>query len=166
MFSLRATHWFGCLFLLALSAQLGCQTARYVRRDGAHGEVAIPSNSNSWPYYNRDQAEKLMTKHFPEGYEVDVEEEAVIGQKTDYSENGSGAGVPVRIGRGLNIGVGIGNKTGTATTTNKTEWRLRYRRKGAKAAASQAAEEIPALEIEDQPESRNASDDPTAVAPP
>lgn len=138
------------LFLLALVAQLGCQTARYVRKDGATGEVAIPSNSNSWPYYNRDQAQKLMSQHFPEGYEVDIEEEAVIGQKTDYSENGTGAGVPIRLGRGVGLGVGIGNKTGTATTTNKTEWRLRYRRRGAKQGVTQGAEEVPALEIEEQ----------------
>jgi hypothetical protein len=131
----------GCVLCSA-----GCQTARYVRKDGAYGEVAIPSNSNSWPYYNRDQAEKLMSEHFPDGYEVDVEEEAVIGQKTDYSENGSGAGVPIRIGRNVGLGVGIGNKTGTATTTNKTEWRFRYRRKGARQAAANA-EEIPGLEI-------------------
>ena len=160
MFSLRTVH---VLLLLTLVAQLGCQTARYVRKDGAYGEVAIPSNSNSWPYYNRDQAEKLMAQHFPEGYEVDVEEEAVIGQKTDYSENGSGAGVPIRLGRGVGLGVGIGNKTGTATTTNKTEWRLRYRRRSAKQAEAKGDEEVPGLEIETQSPSQNA--DETLVSP-
>lgn len=152
-----------CLFALGLLSQIGCQTARYVRKDGAYGEVAIPSNSNSWPYYNRDQATKLMAEHFPEGYEVDVEEEAVIGQKTDYSENGSGAGVPIRIGRGMGIGVGVGNKTGTATTTNKTEWRFRYRRKGGRKAQAQEAEEIPGLEIGD---ATDTSSSDTTVAPP
>lgn len=141
------------VFALLIVSQVGCQTARYVRKDGAYGEVAIPSNSNSWPYYNRDQATKLMSEHFPEGYEVDVEEESVIGQKTDYSENGTGAGMPIRIGRGVGIGVGVGNKSGTATTTNKTEWRLRYRRKGAQKTTPnpslQQAEEIPGLEIND-----------------
>ena len=78
-----------CFFALVMFTQVGCQTARYVRKDGAYGEVAIPNNSNSWPHYNRDQATKLMAEHFPEGYEVDVEEESVIGQKTDYSENGT-----------------------------------------------------------------------------
>lgn len=152
------------LLAALLLCQIGCQTARYVRKDGAYGEVAIPSNSNSWPYYNRDQAEKLMTQHFPEGYEVDVEEEAVIGQKTDYSENGSGAGVPIRIGRNMGIGVGIGNKTGTATTTNKTEWRFRYRRKNARQGAAQSAEEIPGLEINENAEPSKSSD--TTVTPP
>lgn len=152
------------LLALVVLTQLGCQTARYVRKDGAFGEVAIPSNSNSWPHYNRDQATKLMAEHFPEGYEVDVEEEAVIGQRTDYSENGSGAGVPIRIGRNVGLGVGIGNKTGTATTTNKTEWRFRYRRKGARSGAQLPAEEIPGLEIgEGAPE---LNDDETTVSPP
>ncbi len=162
-FVLSRSLWLG--FLAAtLLGQLGCQTARYVRKDGGYGEVAIPSDSNSWPYYNRDQAKKLMTEHFPEGYEVEKEEEAVIGQKTDYSENGAGGIAPVRIGRGMNIGVGIGNKSGTATTTNKTEWRLRYRRKGAQRAAGQSAEEIPGLEIGEGTESQNS--DETLVAPP
>lgn len=150
-----------CFFALVMLTQIGCQTARYVRKDGAYGEVAIPSNSNSWPYYNRDQATKLMSEHFPEGYEVDVEEESVIGQKTDYSENGTGAGMPIRIGRGMGIGVGVGNKTGTATTTNKTEWRLRYRRKGLQ-GAKQPAEEIPGLEINEGA----VNDSDTRVAPP
>ena len=162
-FTLPRSLWL-VFFAVVLLGQLGCQTARYVRKDGGYGEVAIPANSNSWPYYNRDQAEKLMTKHFPEGYEVDVEEEAVIGQKTDYSENGAGGVAPVRIGRGMNIGVGIGNKSGTATTTNKTEWRLRYRRKGGQRAASQSAEEIPGLEIGEGAEGRNSEG--TLVTPP
>jgi hypothetical protein len=139
---------YGALLLALAAMQLGCQTARYVRKDGFQGEVAIPANSNSWPYYHRKQAEKLMAEHFPEGYEVEVEEEAVIGQRTDYSENGSGVGAPVRIGRGFAVGVGVGNRTGTATTTNKTEWRLRYRRKGApQHAYSSGAEEVPNLQI-------------------
>lgn len=162
-FRLTTQHWLGLFAVLALS-HCGCQTARYVRKDGGYGEVAIPADSNSWPYYNRDQAKKLMADHFPEGYEVEKEEEAVIGQKTDYSENGAGGIAPVRIGRGMNIGVGIGNKSGTATTTNKTEWRLRYRRKGSPKVESQNVEEVPSLQIDDSSSSQNQDD--TRVMPP
>jgi hypothetical protein len=151
-------------FSLLLLGQVGCQTARYVRKDGAFGEVAIPSDSNSWPFYNRDQAKKLMAEHFPEGYEVEKEEEAVIGQKTDYSENGTGAGVPIRLGRGVGLGVGIGNKSGTATTVNKTEWRFKYRRKGAQHSVNSGPEEIPGLEIGEGSGSKNSEG--TLVSPP
>jgi hypothetical protein len=154
------------LFAVLLCAQIGCQTARYVRKDGGVGEVAIPSNSNSWPYYNRDQADKLMAQHFPEGYEIDKEEEAVIGQKTDYSENSGGGVVPVRIGRGMNIGLGAGNRTGSATTTNKTEWRLKYRRKQRGSANAPAIEEIPGLEISDELGAEGSANDGTLVSPP
>lgn len=119
-----------CLGLLLLGISLavaGCQSARYVMRDQTQGVVAIPDNSNSWPSYNRKKAEKLMQEHFPEGYVIDREEEAVIGQTTNFSENSNGSLIPV--GKKPTIGIGVGSTSGTATTTNATEYRLFYHRR-------------------------------------
>ena len=44
--------------------------------------MAIPSNSNQWPTYYRDKAEKLIGEKCPDGYEVVMEEEVVTGQVT------------------------------------------------------------------------------------
>lgn len=112
---------------LALASSTGCQSARYVLREPAQGVVAIPDNSNSWPSYNRKNAEKLMQEHFPEGYVVDREEEAVVGQTTNFSENSNGSIIPV--GKKPMIGIGIGSTSGTATTVNATEYRLYYHRR-------------------------------------
>ena len=111
---------------LALAAT-GCQSARYVMRDPAQGVVAIPDNSNGWPSYNRKKAEKLMQEHFPEGYVIDREEEAVVGQTTNFSENSNGSIIPV--GKKPTLGIGIGSTSGTATTVNATEYRLHYHRR-------------------------------------
>jgi hypothetical protein len=54
----------------------GCATpARYLSRESTGGIVAIDSNTNSWPSYNRKRAEELMAAHFPGGYEIIREDE-------------------------------------------------------------------------------------------
>lgn len=115
------------LALLCLSLATGCQSARYVMRDQMQGVVAIPSNSNAWPSYHRRNAEKLMAEHFPEGYLIEREEEAVIGQTTNFSENNNGGMIP--IGKKPVISIGAVSTSGSATTVNATEYRLHYRRR-------------------------------------
>jgi len=94
------------LFLAVLLAVGGC--ARYVLKEPTSGVVAIPSASNAWPFRMRNKAEALMSQHFPEGYVVVSEGEAVIGETTDVDKTA------------------FGGKR--ATTTDKTEWRIHYRR--------------------------------------
>ena len=63
----------------------GCMTspdARYVYQDGEYGVVGIPRNS---PYGRKDynvQARELMTRHFPDGFEIVRAEEVVEGERT------------------------------------------------------------------------------------
>jgi hypothetical protein len=65
-------------------AACGCatpQNARYIYQDGDFGVVGIPQNS---PYGTKDyrkQAEELMARHFPQGYEIVRAEEVVEGQR-------------------------------------------------------------------------------------
>ena len=118
------------LLLLVAGACLGatgCGGARYIVKEANGGIVAIPYNGNSWPGYYRDKADKLMADHFPEGYVIEREEEAVIGQHTNYSQNNNGVILPV--GKKPTIGLAVGGTSGTATTTNQTEYRLFYRRR-------------------------------------
>lgn len=66
-----------------------------------------------------------MQEHFPEGYEIDREEEVVIGQTTHYDERNDSEGVEV-------AGVRLNTRertSGAATTVDKTEYRIHYRRK-------------------------------------
>ena len=111
-----------CLGLvLALS---GCVSARYVLKDSNSGVVAMPSNSNSWPSHHRDKAEALMREQFPNGYVIELEEEAVVGQQTDFKEDRDGGSV--KLGK---FEIGTGKRSGTQTTVNQNEWRIHYRRR-------------------------------------
>jgi len=70
----------GLVLVVLLSA--GCSHARYVTKDQWGGVVAIPRDTNQWPNYNRKQAEELMAKQCPQGYEIESEQDVVVGQET------------------------------------------------------------------------------------
>ena len=78
----------GGLRVAALGALLvglgGCASARYVAVDADGGIVAIPNNTNCWPTYNRKAAEELMRQKCPQGYVIDREGEAVVGDETPW----------------------------------------------------------------------------------
>ena len=109
--------------LIALST--GCNSSRYVMRDGETGIVAIPANTSSWPFYHRTKAEELMAEHFPAGYEVVREEETVVGQTTSFNEQHNDRHVEVHDG----VEIGTASSTSSATTTDETEYRIFYRRR-------------------------------------
>ncbi len=62
------------LGLLILSAVCGCAAIRVVRETPDGGVLALPANTNCWPMYYRDRAEKLMSEKCPGGYRIDREE--------------------------------------------------------------------------------------------
>lgn len=72
--------------VLGLLGSGGCQTARYVQKTQSEGIIAIPSDSNVWPNYNRRQAQELMSQHFPAGYEIIDEGEVVTGVVTHHDQ--------------------------------------------------------------------------------
>jgi hypothetical protein len=55
--------------------------ARYVYQDGEFGVIGVPQNSPFGKKNYRLQAEEMMSRHFPDGYEVVRAEEVVEGQR-------------------------------------------------------------------------------------
>ena len=110
--------------LSVLVALSGCASARYVLKDAESGVVAIPANSDSWPSHHRQKAEELMRQQFPDGYVIELEEEAVVGQQTSFNEDSDGGSV--KLGK---FEIGSGKRSGTQTTVNQAEWRIHYRRR-------------------------------------
>lgn len=102
----------------------GCQSARYVLRESDRGIVAIPANTNMWPWKHRDDAEKLMQQHFPNGYQIDREFEEVVGKTTTSGEDSDGQ--TVKLAEGL-VTLDTGQRRSTSTTTDVTEYRIEYR---------------------------------------
>jgi hypothetical protein len=72
------------LGLVALQAT-GCMkpmVARYVYQDHDFGVVAIPMNTYLGKMSFRDEADALMARHFPNGYEIVRAEEVNEGERT------------------------------------------------------------------------------------
>lgn len=92
MFGGRRTYVFHFLSIVMLGT-VGCSGARevrYVYQDAYAGVIGMPANTSQWPTYYRKHADKLMEKHFPEGYEIVRAEEVVEGSRT-VTINGSTA---------------------------------------------------------------------------
>jgi hypothetical protein len=111
-----------------LVAVSGCGTARLIETTPDGGVVAIPSNSNSWPFRYRESAEKLMAQKCPNGYDIVSEREVVVGQRSTTSElTDTAPGDPSR------------QTTRVVTTTRpETEYRIAFHAHRALAAAAPA----------------------------
>jgi hypothetical protein len=73
-----------CAASLLMAACGGCKTpqyARYIYQDGEFGVIGIPQNSPLGSNNFQQQAAELMSRHFPEGYEIVRAEEVVEGQR-------------------------------------------------------------------------------------
>jgi hypothetical protein len=75
-----------CAMLVCLPAlaSAGCAkpiVARYIYQDNEFGVVGIPVNTYQKKVDYRDQAEMLMARHFPVGYEIVRAEEVVEGER-------------------------------------------------------------------------------------
>ena len=65
-------------------ALAGCRSqpdARYIYQDGEFGVIGIPQNSPFGRKDYRKQADELMARHFPGGFEIVRAEEVVEGQR-------------------------------------------------------------------------------------
>jgi hypothetical protein len=122
----------------------GCNSARYVTIESTGGVVAIPSNTNFWPTFNRRHAEELMQARCPAGYVIEREEEVVVGttQSVDTTTNTKGDATLAA----LRIAPVTQETQQKTTSQNMTEWRIYYRRKDA-AVVSSAAPVQPAAAV-------------------
>ena len=147
-------RWRTCMLALFLgnaALSSGCCAARTVltRPDG--GVVAIPNNSNAWPWYHRDKALALIKQQCPNGYEIVHEDEVVTGQVAHTNSNTSTNQTPAVVLGGANgnsstrngssrtsdtfaavaLPVGETQQQTVQTTQYRdvTEWRITYRAK-------------------------------------
>src|SRR5438132_6773635 len=87
---MRGTHGVRCAILGLGLAAAGCLSpARYVSVDANGGVVAIPKNTNYWPACYRSAADELMRRKCPDGYVVDHEGEAAVGQSVQEQSSGN-----------------------------------------------------------------------------
>ncbi len=150
--------------LLCLCA--GCMTppdARYVYQDGTYGVIGIPRNTSLGKKDFHQQAHELMTRHFPEGYEIIRAEEVIEGERTlDTSrkvELDSEPGVSA-----LNQMIKLGKFARSTSLDQKnslkiTESRILYRRKPAGSSQGRdgfalAADESPQFYLDPNQEIR------------
>jgi hypothetical protein len=106
------------LALLLLSAAGCAESARFIVKSPAGGTVAIPENTNVWPSYYRDKANKLMHEHCPQGCTIVHEEEVVTGvSTTDRVDTDSHNLGPFTVRDQV---------SNTTTTRNQTEFRITY----------------------------------------
>ena len=89
------------LFLVALSGCAQTEGVRYVYQDRDFGVIALPENTDWWPTHYRRHGEKLMTDHFPDGYEIVRAEEVIEGEGTTKSEGSNSAEVSPQISDSL-----------------------------------------------------------------
>jgi hypothetical protein len=83
--AMRGKGLVGMVFWLVMVVMPGCASmsdARYVYQDGEFGVVAIPRNTPEGAEHYREQAEALMARHFPQGYQIVRAEEVVEGSRT------------------------------------------------------------------------------------
>lgn len=129
--------------VLALAGVMGCtSTARMVQGTPDGGTVAIPSNSNFWPCYHRDEAERLMARKCPNGYEIVKEEEVVTGKQATTSESVDRSTDKAK--------TGPRERTTTSTVTtmkDQTEYRITFRAKTPTLAPAQTAASLPATTL-------------------
>lgn len=106
----------------------GCAGPRYVLKSPDQGIIAMPSNSNHWPTRYREKAEEMIRMHFPDGFEIEREEEWVIGEVT--RGHVADQGHFRALGPSGQVGIVFGGVSSVAETAPQTEWRILYRRKG------------------------------------
>lgn len=107
----RALLWAGLLLAL-----VGCAGPRFVSIDANGGCVAVPDDSDGWPYYYHTSAEKLIRDKCPNGYRILKEEEVVVGKHTTTNAQ-------------RNTKNNQQTETDTTEVRDRTEWRIWFEKK-------------------------------------
>jgi hypothetical protein len=117
------------------SGSFGCATAHYVSKQPDGGVVAIPANTNMWPFKYRDEADALIRRHVGPDFEIVGEQQVVTGTRVTNSEQTQKDLVYNKKRPDQPAGE-VDTKTGTTTASNTTEWQITYRRRYNPAAAA------------------------------
>ncbi len=105
----------------------GCSSARVVSQQESSGVIAIPANTDMWPFRYRSKAEALLAQQCPEGYVIELEEEYVTGQSTNVQEDRREDEHQIS----KRASFTVGSTSTNTTTTDVKEWRIHYRKKEA-----------------------------------
>jgi hypothetical protein len=95
-------------------------------RDG--GVVAIPANQAGFPFYYREDAEKLMTQACPKGYTIVREEEVAVGKVTTHTNRNDTESRDLVGGKNQSVGSLVTNTASQSVETkDKTEYRISFK---------------------------------------
>lgn len=117
----RATFWAALLLTVA-----GCAGARLVSFDAHGGCIAIPENSDGWPYYYHTSAEQIMRAKCPDGYRVLKEEKVVVGKSTTKKTRHDLKGDPLLSDLFKDAHA---SATDDTEVHERTEWRIWFEKK-------------------------------------
>ena len=123
--------------LVVVLVSAGCQSPRVVSRTADDGIVALPANTNDWPFYHQDAGKKVIRAHLGSDYEVVEEKEVTTGYATtnvqdrqfEPTMNTTNPFLPAT------------RETTTTRTVNtpQKEWQIHYRRVMPRPAAAMGA---------------------------
>ena len=122
---------------LALTGGTGCQSVRVVNKSETGGVIAIPANTDMWPFRYRSKAEAMLAQQCPEGYIIELEEEFVTGQTTNVQEDHRQDDRQIS----KNASFTVDRSSTTATTSDVKEWRIYYRKNTAEDETEAAVDE-------------------------
>jgi len=110
------------------ASSVGCANARYVQKSLDEGIVAVPSNTDAWPDYNRTNALKLIEAHVGPAYDIIDEGEVKTGTATTKVKN---TDREATLNPTLPGVLPAEKQTTTTTTTARdlTEYQIHYRKK-------------------------------------
>lgn len=162
------------LAVATIASSFGCASTmgvRYVYQDGDYGVLGLPENTDCWPTFYRTRADKMMSTHFPKGYEVVRAEEVADGSRTTKVEGTHTAEVSPSLAQaGLNVAkLGGSTSRSQADTTTITECRIIYRRAEESALPGRYAEApglTPTLYLDPNAVERRKATEPPAKSKP
>jgi hypothetical protein len=123
----------------------GCAgPARYVDKKSDTGVVAIPANTDVWPFHYRREALALIQQHVGPYYEIVTEREVPTGQITRNEQQTTTDQVANR--KNPNQTGERQTTTGSVMTQNTTEWQIVYRRLPGPIGPNQPAGGVPGVQ--------------------
>ena len=112
-------------FVLVVAGLSGCASpARVIRQDAASVVVAVPDNTNSWPFYYRDAADQAAAEHIHDPVVTRFERVKVGEQTTSTSDT-----TRRDLGGPRSFGDVI-TSTNTTAVSDRYEYHFEYRSNG------------------------------------
>lgn len=145
------------VLVVVVSGLSGCASpARVIRQDAASVVVAVPDNTNTWPFYYRDAADRAAAGHIHDPVVTRFERVKVGEQATTMSDT-----TRRELGAHRSFGDVI-TSTNTVTLSDQFEYHFEYRSNGPGRGPSSVGEGRPP--VPDGPAASLAPQGPANVA--